>query len=871
MSNVATPMMKQYHEAKEVCPDALLLFRMGDFYEMFFDDAKTAARTLNLALTSREKGEDATPMAGFPYHQLESYLGKLISAGFRVAVCEQVEDPKLAKGLVRREVTRVVTPGTVVDDALLDPRQSNYLAAVSPGDPIGIAWVEISTGRFQAAGFPPSQLADQLARLGPAECLLAESADPLPARLDEHLMVTRRPDWAFGLAAARQTLTKHFGTAGLEGFGFTSGKEDTQAIQAAGAILDYLKETQRSSLEHVDRLVPYRAQSTLEIDEATRRSLEIVRTIREGRREGSLLAVLERTITAMGARLLADWVANPLIDAEAINHRLDGVEELLDEPALAAELREALRRVYDVQRLLARVITGRASPRDLAFLGRTLRGLPAVKAKLTARKSRCLNQLEAEIDLCPELRAKLDAALADECPLSSRDGGFIRDGASPELDALRELAHGGKQWIANYQAEQTRQTGIPSLKVGFNKVFGYYIEVTNTHRDKVPAGYIRKQTVKNAERYITPELKEYEEKVLTADEKAKELEYELFLELHAAVAASRRRMQATADVLAQIDVLAALAELGRDRNYCRPVIVEEPVLEIVDGRHPVLDILAPEGTFVPNDTQLGGESGTIQLITGPNMAGKSTYIRQVALLTLMAQIGSFVPARKATIGLADRIFARVGASDELSRGQSTFMVEMTETARILNTATPRSLVILDEIGRGTSTYDGISLAWSVVEHLHDHVGCRTLFATHYHELTDLEKSLSRVKNLNVAVREWEDQVVFLHKIVAGAADKSYGIHVARLAGVPRPVIERSKEILAQLEDEHLDADGRAKIARRSKSAKRAGVQLTLFSPIDHPLLDDVRRLDLNNITPLAALQLVKQWQETLAAEKKRST
>jgi DNA mismatch repair protein MutS len=864
-------MMKQYHEAKEACPDALLLFRMGDFYEMFFDDAKTAARTLNLALTSRDKGEDATPMAGFPYHQLESYLGKLIAAGFRVAVCEQVEDPKLAKGLVRREVTRVVTPGTVVDDALLDPRQSNYLAAVSPGDPIGIAWVEISTGRFQAAGFPPSQLADQLARLGPAECLLAESADPLPARLDEQMMVTRRPDWAFGLATARQTLTKHFGTASLEGFGFNSGKEDTQAIQAAGAILDYLKETQRSSLEHVDRLVPYRAQSTLEIDEATRRSLEIVRTIREGRREGSLLAVLERTITAMGARLLADWLANPLIDAAAINHRLDGVEELLDDAALTADLREMLRRVYDVERLLARVTTGRASPRDLAFLGRTLRGLPPLKAKLTARKSRCLNQLEAEIDLCPELRAKLEAGLVDDCPLSSRDGGFIRDGVNPELDALRELAHGGKQWIARYQAEETQRTGIPSLKVGFNKVFGYYLEVTNTHRDKVPAGYIRKQTVKNAERYITPELKEYEEKVLTADEKAKELEYELFLELHAAVAASRRRMQATAAVLAQIDVLAALAELGRQRNYCRPAIVEEPVLEIVDGRHPVLDILAPEGTFVPNDTRLGGESGTIQLITGPNMAGKSTYIRQVALLTLMAQIGSFVPARKATIGLADRIFARVGASDELSRGQSTFMVEMTETARILNTATPRSLVILDEIGRGTSTYDGISLAWSVVEHLHDQVGCRTLFATHYHELTDLEKSLSRVKNLNVAVREWEEQVVFLHKIVPGAADKSYGIHVARLAGVPRPVIERSKEILAQLEDEHLDADGRAKIARRSKSAKRAGVQLTLFSPIDHPLLDDVRRLDLNNITPLAAMQLLKQWQETLATEKKRST
>ena len=498
--------------------------------------------------------------------------------------------------------------------------------------------------------------------------------------------------------------------------------------------------------------------------------------------------------------------------------------------------------MYDVERLLARVTTGRASPRDLSFLGRTLRSLPAVKAKLTARRSELLSELEAAIDLCPELRATLDAALADECPLASREGGFIRDGFSAELDALRELAHGGKQWIARYQAQETERTGIPTLKVGFNKVFGYYIEITNAHREKIPAEYIRKQTIKNAERYITPELKEYEEKVLTADEKAKELEYELFLELRDVVAADRRRMQSTAAALAQIDVLVALAELARQRNYCRPEIVEEPVLRIVDGRHPVLDIVEPEGKFVPNDTLAGqcdardrhdghaNRNGFILLITGPNMAGKSTYIRQVALLTLMAQIGSFVPAREATIGVADRIFARVGASDELTRGQSTFMVEMTETARILNTATPRSLVILDEIGRGTSTYDGISLAWSVVEYLHEHVGCRTLFATHYHELTDLEKSLSGVKNLNVAVREWQDEVVFLHKIVDGAADKSYGIHVARLAGVPREVIERSKEILAQLEEEHLDAEGRAKIARPVEGAEEDALATDALRP-----------------------------------------
>ncbi len=864
-------MMKQYEAAKRACPEALLLFRMGDFYEMFFDDAKTAARTLNLALTSRDKGENAVPMAGFPHHQLDSYLAKLIAAGLRAAVCEQVEDPKLAKGLVRREVTRIVTPGTVTDDAMLDPRQSNYLAAVAPGDPVGLAWVELSTGRFMAAGVAANRLADQLARIGPAECLVADEAAPLPAHLSDRMMVTRRPAWAFSEKTARQVLTKHFGTAGLDGFGFDDGKDsaDAQAVRASGAVLDYLNETQKSSLAHIDRLSPYRTSGTLEIDEASRRSLEIARTIRDGRREGSLLWVLDRTVTAMGSRLLADWVANPLTEAASIRHRLDAVEELVGAESLCDELHETFRRIYDVERLLTRVTTGRASPRDLAFLGRTLGALPAVKAKLTARKSSLLNDLEASIDLCPELRATLEAALADACPLTSRDGGFIRDGFSTELDALRELAHGGKQWIAEYQAQETQRTGIPNLKVGFNKVFGYYIEITNAHRGKIPPEYIRKQTIKNAERYITPELKEYEEKVLTADEKAKELEYNLFVELRDTVETDRRRMQATAAALAEVDVLVALAELARQRNYCRPEISEEPVLRIVDGRHPVLDIVEPEGKFVPNDTLAGAEAGSILLITGPNMAGKSTYIRQVALVTLMAQIGTFVPAREATIGVADRIFARVGASDELTRGQSTFMVEMTETARILNMATPRSLVILDEIGRGTSTYDGISLAWSVVEYLHEHVGCRTLFATHYHELTDLEKSLPGVKNLNVAVREWQDEVIFLHKIVDGAADKSYGIHVARLAGVPREVIERSKEILAQLEEEHLDAEGRAKIARRPVEVKKGHLQLTLFAPADHPLLDEIRRIELNTLTPLGALQLLQQWQDLLAGEERK--
>ncbi|MHB1034926.1 MAG: DNA mismatch repair protein MutS [Pirellulales bacterium] len=860
----ATPMMRQYEEAKQACPEALLLFRMGDFYEMFHEDAKTAARVLNLALTSRDKGENPVPMAGFPHHQLENYLGKLIAAGMRVAVCDQVEDPKKATGLVRREVTRVVSRGTVTDDALLDPRESNYLASVVVDGSVGLAWIELSTGRFLAAQCAPSRLADELARIAPVECLLSEDAEALPMTLNEGLVVTRRPGWAFSHSVACDALAKHFGTAGLEGFGFDDS--DGPSVRAAGAILDYLAETQKSSLGHIDRLIPYRPGHTLQIDQATRRSLEITRTLREGRREGSLLAVLDRTVTAMGSRLLADWIGNPLMEPAAIESRLEAVEELLGDAALAGALRDALRQVYDVQRLLARVTTGRASPRDLSFLARTLRLLPPLKAKLTARRSPLLNRLEGELDLCPDLRGKLEAALVDDCPLASQEGGFIRPGYSPQLDALHELTSGGKQWIARYQAGEVERTGIPSLKVGFNKVFGYYLEVTHTHGQKVPADYIRKQTIKNAERYITPELKEYEEKVLSADEKSKELEYTLFLELRDHVASGARRLQATADVLSHVDVLAALADLARQRGYCRPRLVEEPVLKILDGRHPVLDILEPEGTFVPNDAVADAENGAMLLITGPNMAGKSTYIRQVALITLMAQMGSFVPAREAVVGIADRIFARVGASDELSRGQSTFMVEMTETARILNTATRRSLVILDEIGRGTSTYDGISLAWSVVEHLHDRVGCRTFFATHYHELTDLERSLSGVTNLNVAVREWKDDVVFLHKIVEGAADKSYGIHVARLAGVPREVVERAKQILGQLEEEHLDERGRAKLARR-RAVRNGDLQLTLFGPAEHPLLDQIREVNLNETTPMAAFALVGQWQAALAAEK----
>ncbi len=866
-----TPMMQQYEDAKAVCGEALLLFRMGDFYELFYEDAKKAARELGLTLTSRDKGENPIPMAGFPHHQLDSYLAKIIGRGFRAAVCEQVEDPKKAAGLVKRAVTRVVSPGTLTDDALLDPRESNFLASVAfprskpEAGFVGLAWAELSTGRFFSMVVPEKALADQLARIDPSECLIEEDGADLPGDLADRYLLTRRPNWAFSLDGSTKALTRHFGTRTLEGFGFQD--DEGLAVRSAGAVLDYLSETQKTSLDHIDRLLPYRVGDALEIDEATRRSLELTRTIRDGARSGSLLAVLDRTVTAMGSRLLGHWLAAPLTDKTRIEQRLDVVDELFGAGAARRELRAQLGDVYDIERLLARVTTGRASPRDLSSIERSRTSLPGIKGLLDGRKSEMLQTLHGDLDLCTDLQKLLNEALSEDCPMAVREGGFLRPGFNEQLDRLRELAVGGKQWIARYQAEEIEKSGIANLKVGFNKVFGYYIEITNAHKDRVPPYYVRKQTLKNAERYITPELKEYEEKVLSADEKAKELEYELFLDLRDAVHAAARRLQRSANVLAHVDVLVAFAELARDRNYCRPRMVPEHVLNIVDGRHPVLDILEPEGTFVPNDSVAAPEEGMIQLITGPNMAGKSTYIRQVALLTLMSQMGSFIPASRATIGIADRIFARVGASDELSKGQSTFMVEMTETARILNTATRRSLVILDEIGRGTSTYDGVSLAWAIIEHMHDHIGARTFFATHYHELTDLESSLSSVSNLNVSVKEWDDSVVFLHKIVAGPADKSYGIHVARLAGVPVEVNERAKQILAHLEDEHLDEEGRPKIRAQQVKRPRSDIQLTLFAAAEHPLLDEIRQMDVNQLTPFDALKQIQQWQEVLADTK----
>jgi DNA mismatch repair protein MutS len=827
--------MQQYLAVKAGYPDTLVLFRMGDFYELFEADAEVASRVLGLTLTSRDK---TVPMAGIPHHALERYLHKLLRAGHRVAICDQVEDASQAKGLVRREVTRVVTPGTLTEDALLDPRRANHLAALCAGPragaAVGLAWVDLSTGAFHAADVAWPQLPDELARIAPAECLTAEGeAERLPGTLRQAVpqtTVTPRPDWTFDSATAKATLFRHFGVSTLAGFGFEDGQS---CLTAAAALVLYMQETLKSDLAHLRRLRPFRQDAFVFLDEVTRRGLELSQTLRTGERDGSLLAALDRTVTAMGARLLHEWLLTPLADVPAIDARLDAVEELLGEAALRRDLRAVLGEGFDLPRLTARVSTGRAAPRDLAAIARTLRLLPRVKAKVTGRRAALLRDLEARLELCPDLRQALDAALVDEPPLSPREGGLIKEDYHAELDGLRKTARGGKEWIAQFQAAEIVRTGITSLKVGFNQVFGYYIEITHANAGKVPADYTRKQTLKNAERYITPQLKEHEEKVLSAQEKIYQLEYELFLALRNQVAAQTSRLMQTAEVLAALDVLAALAELAAERNYCRPELTEEPILEIRDGRHPVLDQTLPPGTFVPNDAALNPDQGMLWLITGPNMAGKSTFIRQVALLTLMAQAGSFLPARQARIGLADRIFTRVGASDDLGRGRSTFMVEMTEAANILNNATSRSLVILDEIGRGTSTYDGVSLAWAITEHLHNQVGCRALFATHYHELAQLAEALPGLRNYNVQVREWQDEIIFLHKIGPGSADKSYGIHVARLAGVPEAVLERAGDVLGELETRHrLETSARPREKRRK--AARSAAQPTFFPEVDPP-------------------------------------
>lgn len=865
-----TPMMERYLEVRGQNPGAILFFRMGDFYELFYEDAVTAAKVLGLTLTSRDKASsNPVPMAGFPYHQLENYLRKLIQAGFRVSVCDQVEDPRQAKGLVRREVTRVVTPGTITDEALLDPREATYLAALAtqsgPNTVWGLAWMEVSTGRFWTTELSDRELLEELARIRPAECLISESLAEHPlvgtARLQTNMLCSPRPPWVYSPDASRQRLLDQLQVTTLGGFDLP---DSGPCITAAGVLLEYLQDTQRCQLAHVIRIEYYRRGTHLVLDESTRRSLELTHTMRGGSRDGSLLSVMDETATPMGSRLLAEWLSNPLTNLTTIGQRHDAVAELVSEPLFCEELQRELSSAYDLQRLTGRLATGRATPRDLGCLAKTLALLPRMKALLSARRCARLRELEARLELCAEARQQIESLLVDEPPLIVSDGGVIRDGAHAQLDEYRDLARGGKQWMASYQAEEIRRTGIPTLKVGFNKVFGYYLECTAQYAERIPPEYVRKQTLKNQERFITPQLKDYEERVLRAEGQALTLEQELFSALREAVGRDAPRLRQTAEVLAELDVLAGLARLATKAGYCRPEMVAEPVLDIRNGRHPVLDRMLPAGQFVPNETRLAVDSVRIQLITGPNMAGKSTYIRQVALLTVMAQMGSFIPAASARIGVADRVFARVGASDDLGKGQSTFMVEMTETARILNSATARSLVILDEIGRGTSTYDGISLAWAVTEYLHDVVGCRTLFATHYHELTQLIHSLPGAGNWNVAVREAAEDIIFLHQIVPGAADRSYGIHVARLAGLPANVVSRAEVVLQQLESDHADPAGQIRLPPRPNQRYRQ-FQLTLFEAVEHPVLEALRLLDVSQLSPAEAVNELSRIREQVVA------
>jgi len=852
---MTSPMMQQFEAAKARCPGALVLFRMGDFYELFGDDAREAATLLDLTLTSRDKGPDAMPMAGFPHHQLDPQLVKLVAAGRRVAICEQIDDPKTTKGLLRREVTRIVTPGIAADETLLDPARRNWLLALLPAAahrsrrddrddatdasapdsaPVGLAWIDVAAGTFEAAVVPAEDVADLVMRLEPAECLCAvkdrSAVESLLRPAGRAGAITVRPDWWFEETSARTAVDRAVGGARLEGLGFDL-PDDLPGIGAAGGIVHYLDENEPTAISRITTLAAWRRGQRMEIDEASRRSLELVRTTSTAgsRRSGSLAGVLDRTRSPMGARLLADWISAPLVEKEAIDERLDATATLVAAPALADRLGSLLTGIGDIERLIGRVMSGRAGPRDLERIGRATAILPEVIAAL-GRHAGLLGELASGLDPLDDVSTRIGATLREGCPVFARDGGFIRPGCDTKLDELAEMASGGKAWITRYQADEIARTGIPSLKVGFNRVFGFFLEVGRNHAAKVPPDYIRKQTVKNAERYTTPELDQRQRQVLGAEDEALRRELELLEALRAFVAAQRERLDRAAQILARIDVLSSLSEVARLRGWVRPEITTDGVLVIDAGRHPVLEEILPPGSLVPNDLGLAarlpdGEpvsavSGlpSMLLVTGPNMGGKSTFIRQAALLTVMAQAGSFVPARRARIGVVDRLFARIGAGDDLATGASTFLVEMAQTARILNRATPRSLVILDEVGRGTSTFDGLAIAQAVVEWIHGVPGCRTLFATHYLQLAAMER-LPGVANVQVLVKQHHDQLVFLHQVAPGAADKSWGVHVARLAGVPHAVVERARDLLLAFESSA--APPAAKPRRKGETAQKS--------------------------------------------------
>ncbi|MHC4660453.1 MAG: DNA mismatch repair protein MutS [Planctomycetota bacterium] len=867
-----TPMFKQYHAIKAKHADSLLLFRMGDFYETFFEDAKIASEVLGIALTSRGKGPESVPLAGIPHHALETYLAKLLRAGLRVAICEQTEDPKQAKGIVKREVVRIVTRGTLVSEGLLEEKENNFLCGINPleKNTAGLAWVDLSTGEFLVRDIGPGRLIDELTRLRPSELVLPEtfcreSEDDMKslAVALEGITVTPQPDWKFDKDTAYREITSHFRIHNLEGFGI---EECGPSLGAAGAVLSYLRDTQKNNLDQIRNITPDAASGRMHLDRSTQKSLELLETLRERGREGSLLSVLDRTKTPMGGRLLRMWLLAPLVNTGEIEKRLNAVSELVEDVPLAGEVTDLLKRISDLERLTTKIVNGSANARDMIALGRSLSQLPEMKKLLSGRRAELFWRGAQRIDPLEKLTDDISRAITDDPPFSIREGGLIKQGYSKELDEIRAIRKDGKSWIAAYQERMLKETKIPTLKVGFNRVFGYYIEVTKIHESKVPPDFIRKQTLKNAERYITSELKEYEDKVLHAEERANEIEYRLFTKLRETAAAETAALQANAAVIAEADVFSSFAEIASERNYSRPDVNESDVIKITDGRHPVLDAIPGGEPFIPNDTLLDHTENRIIIITGPNMAGKSTYIRQVALLVLMAQMGSFIPAAQASIGIADAIFTRVGASDELHRGRSTFMVEMTETANILNNATEKSLIILDEVGRGTSTFDGVSLAWAVTEHVSRKLGARTLFATHYHELTELAGTEAGVKNANIAVKEWGDEIVFLRKILPGGTDKSYGLHVARLAGIPKSVVKRAASVLANLEALNIDGEGKPAFAPPLDSQETSQLQLSLFKSPREKVLEILNKLDIENLTPLEAIAKLAELKDLLSSD-----
>jgi DNA mismatch repair protein MutS len=870
-----TPMMRQYLEIKSSCPDAILFFRLGDFYEMFLEDAVIASRVLDITLTSRNKGaSDEVPLCGIPYHSVQPYLVKMVEAGYKVAICEQVEDPKSVKGIVRREIVRIVTPGLMAESELLRPKENNYLLALAAGEEgrWGIALLDLSTGEFRA-----TEVADldgargEIVAIDPAELLIADdesgaTAAQTLATLLEGRMLNRLPEWVFARDRASGLLCDFFSCERLDAFGC---QDLPGAISAAGAILHYLQETQKGALGHIRALATYQVAEYMLLDETTRRNLELVGTMRDNSRKGSLLGILDRTVTAMGGRLLRRWVQQPLLDLGRIRARQSAIAELVEKSLLRSDLQGDLDGVYDLERLNGKIAMATANAKDLVALRLSIGKLPALRSRFVDLASPLLVALCADIDPLEDLYKLIAGAIVDDPPFVLREGGLIRDGFDAELDELRQIGREGKGWIARLELQEKEQTGISTLKVRYNRVFGYYIEVPRSQVARIPEHYQRKQTLANAERYVTDELKVYEEKVLGAEEKLVEREYELFQSIRQQVAAEGPRIQGSATALAQLDVLLGLATVAHERNYVLPELDESADLIIVEGRHPVVETMSLAERFVPNDVRMNLAEEQILIITGPNMAGKSTYMRQVALLTLMAHMGSAIPAKSARIGLVDRIFTRVGASDNLARGLSTFMVEMTETAHILHHATDRSLLVLDEIGRGTSTFDGISIAWAVAEYLHDHapVAAKTLFATHYHELTDLALTRPRVKNFNIAVREWNDQVIFLRRIVAGPASHSYGIQVARLAGLPALIIERAKEILRNLESGEFEAEGAPRLAKSRKGGQQKAAATPQMALFDSGSGAEIRRelelCDPTVMTPLEALNFLDHLKRLL--------